>query len=417
MYSTKSTVDPTVMTIFRETDKVIEERRLSQRNPLMWPGTQRDDETETAIEYSATVTDVIDRLNLMGFTVEASRVQFDLGVKEKLGTFLEWQKDGDGEWLNPNIELLKELTYDSYMEAFAEIFNNKLVRWTSVEELPDNSTPLMKYIFRDDDYEMYFGFPRCDIRFFLRTVMELVPNSGIVTQDITDLVDGGYYNRDDAICEVAVDGLIGDYIVDSKILVLTEGSSDKHILEGALNLLFPHLSGYYSFMDFGISKAAGGAPALVNTIKAFVGAGVGNRVVALFDNDTAAKVAQKALVGIDIPPTIQILNYPEIDIARSYPTLGPTGLSNVDINGLAGSIEIYLGRDVLEEDGQLIPIQWKGYDSSLNQYQGEILNKNSIQRRYSEKLQSCINEPEKLSVSDWTGVRLILESIFECFKY
>jgi hypothetical protein len=48
------------------------------------------------------------------------------------------------------------------------------------------------------------------------------------------------------------------------------------------------------------------------------------------------------------------MQYPEIDIARDYPTLGTNGLSHMDVNGLAGSIELYLGADVLRDsDGVL----------------------------------------------------------------
>lgn len=34
--SSKSDVDPTVMSIFRESDNIIEERPMSARNKLMW---------------------------------------------------------------------------------------------------------------------------------------------------------------------------------------------------------------------------------------------------------------------------------------------------------------------------------------------------------------------------------------------
>ena len=46
---------------------------------------------------------------------------------------------------------------------------------------------------------------------------------------------------------------------------------------------------WLGFMDFEGVRIGGGAGSLVNIVKAFAGAGIVNRTVALFDNDTAAR--------------------------------------------------------------------------------------------------------------------------------
>ena len=47
-----------------------------------------------------------------------------------------------------------------------------------------------------------------------------------------------------------------------------------------------------------------------------------------------------------------------------------SGLEPLDVNGLAASIELYFGEDVLcAEQNKLTPVQWKGYNSTLRQYQ------------------------------------------------
>jgi len=404
------------MSIFRESDKIIEERPVSARNKLMWSDASDSEEKETVVEYSATVEQVIDRLNIMGFTINASKAWFDLGIKEKLETYREWVSDGDFEWIQPQIDLLETFTFEKYVGALSKVYEKKLVRWTSKDDLPEDADPITQHIYDDQDYEMYFGYPAYDIRHFLRVFLENVPKYKLVVQDVTDLVNGGYYDINEHICGDAIDELIGDYLVDSKVLILTEGSTDKNFLEPALKLLYPHLADYFSFMDFGVSQAAGGASALATTIKAFIGAGIGNRVVALFDNDTAAKVALRALKDVDIPNTIKVLHYPEIDICNNYPTIGPSGLSNLNINGLAGSIEVYLGVDTLEIDGELTPVQWKGYESSLKQYQGEIVDKRLVQKRYLEKVKICQEDPANILESDWSGMQAIFEAVFDCFE-
>src|ERR1035441_7527155 len=83
----------------------------------------------------------------------------------------------------------------------------------------------------------------------------------------------------------------------------------------------------------------------------------------------------------------------ELKWAERYPTLGPTGLMEADINGLACSIELYLGATALaDEEGRLVPIQWTGIERSLSRYQGELLDKRIVQDRYFELLRAGLAE-------------------------
>ena len=123
-------------------------------------------------------------------------------------------------------------------------------------------------------------------------------------------------------------------------------------------------------LDFDSSRSQGGAGHLVSIVKAFSGAGITNRVIALFDNDTAAREARRSLDAATLPSNFAVLHYPDLDALRHYPTLGPAGLSHLDINGLAASIELYFGADVLLLDGTLAPIQWKGYCEALQGVSG-----------------------------------------------
>ncbi len=83
----------------------------------------------------------------------------------------------------------------------------------------------------------------------------------------------------------------------------------------------------------------------------------------------------------------------------------------MNVNGLAGSIELYLGDDVLtSEDGNQIPVQWKGYVQSLRKYQGEIISKSEVQNKFIEKLKICENDPSMIEKFDWTGISAIINS-------
>lgn len=153
-------------------------------------------------------------------------------------------------------------------------------------------------------------------------------------------------------------------------VVITEGSTDAQFLQAAIRIRYPHLQSFIKFLDFG-DGAEGSAAAGVRTLQSFAAAGISNRVVLLLDNDTAARDARRALRGSNLPNHYSVVHYPEIELARGYPTLGPTGLLEMDVNGLAGSIELYLGVDVLtRSDGTLSPVQWRSYSAGVKAYQG-----------------------------------------------
>ena len=74
LVTSKSEVVPEVMTIFRETDRRVFTRRVSDRNPLVWGAPDPDNqEIETAIEYSCPAHQAIDRLDVMGFSIRRVR--------------------------------------------------------------------------------------------------------------------------------------------------------------------------------------------------------------------------------------------------------------------------------------------------------------------------------------------------------
>jgi HEPN/Toprim N-terminal domain 1 len=414
----KSTVVPEAMTIFRETDRRVFTRRVSERSVLVWgvPENPDDSETETAVEYSCETGNVIDRLNVMGFTLDRVRKEFESGRKAELAKFDSWAEgDQDRNWFADEWNLVKNLTFDSYVSGFRTVMTQRLrPRPFDDHERPDLE-PVVKYILGEND-EYLFGFFGDDIRLLLRVACDLVPRESRVVQDITELVHAGYYEESEPVCEIVTQALVAGHPENSPRIVLTEGSTDATILKEALALLYPHLAGYYSFLDFDSSRSPGGAGYLVSVVKAFAGAGITNRIVALFDNDTAAREAVRVLGAVSLPPNIAVRHYPELDMLRAYPTLGPGGVASLNVNGLAGSIELYLGNDVLRDSqGALIPVQWKGYSEALRQYQGEVLQKASIRSAFAAKCARCERDPTALQGADWVGLRGILEAIFCAF--
>jgi hypothetical protein len=204
--------------------------------------------------------------------------------------------------------------------------------------------------------------------------------------------------------------------VNAPVVVLTEGRTDAEFLKAGLTVLRPYLTDLIRFLDYE-RRPEGGVGALTGMIRAFAAAGIANRVVAVFDNDTAAADAIRKLD--ELPPQIQVIRYPDLDLAKAYPTLepatpeSPEGTpSAVDVNGRAASIELYLGRDVLtRQDGTLRPVQWTSYVPGMNRRQGQITDKKAIHQAFRAKAKAAHDNPQHAQHQDWTGLRLIIDAI------
>ena len=207
-----------------------------------------------------------------------------------------------------------------------------------------------------------------------------------------------------------------DFLLSQRVIVLTEGDTDRRILERSLRLLYPHLAEYFHFFDFTGRRVGGGAGELANLVRAFAAADVRHRILALFDNDTAAKAALSNLNTDSLPSNIAVRHYPSLPLAKDYPTLGPSGGASMDVNGLAGSIELYLGQDALKDDaGMFPPVQWTGYDRKIGAYQGEVLDKQRVLDRFAAKLACCETRPDQISYYDWEGIEAVVHTMRRAF--
>ncbi|MEU0027887.1 HEPN/Toprim-associated domain-containing protein [Streptomyces sp. NPDC006335] len=250
-------------------------------------------------------------------------------------------------------------------------------------------------------------FQGADSRILMRVLVEHFPDDFRIFLDLTDYIEDAYPINE------AGEWMPVWQLDAAPPIVITEGSFDAAVLRSAIAILRPHLAPYIRFLDYSVGNE-GGAAAAVRTLKSFAAAGISHRIVAIFDNDSAAYEAVLALRPNSIPAHYGVMHYPHLPLAEAYPTLGPQGDSVMDVNGLAGSIELYLGRDVLEgENGTLAPVQWKGYMHKVGAYQGEVTNKGPLQNAFRAKVDEALANPEVARRQDWSGLELILDALVE----
>jgi hypothetical protein len=411
LVETKGHAVPEVLAVFRESDKRVFERMFSERNRLVWGDTKaEDDELETVILYQASAQVIAQRLDIMGFTLQRAEQDFERLRLEHLEEIQPDEDDTEDVWAESRTEI-ERLTFAVFAKTLWSVMRRKLRKAPFEDKDRADVSGAERYILNyNEDYLL--GYFCSDIRFLLRLACSLVSPDAVIEQDLTEVVNAGYYQEEEAISENVIRTLTEDYPANAKIVIVTEGSSDAMILRESLRVLYPHLVDFYSFFDFDASRAAGGANQVVGVIKAFIAAGISNKVIALLDNDTAAHEAARPLERIALPKNVAVLHYPVLESLRSYPTIGPTGTTPFDVNGLAGSIELYLGSDIT---GPEHPVQWRGFSEAMQVYQGEVMHKGALQEKFRKKSKSYQSNPELMQDADWSGLDLICRSIFAAF--
>ena len=407
--SFRNGVDQLFFILFTREDWIELEGPEATRVAPWKQGAYEDDEVRVT-GFRTRVGALRDRLDLLGVPGWSVALELERLAAERIELLVMFRQryptvpDLDGEGAK-EVAYLTGLTWDRWLEDLQRGLGTgqRVERWGRREPVGSASWLMSLW----DDH---------DTRYQLRAVLASLPPDEEITLDLDDLLEGGWLEpsvdpRDHARELVAYTSQGG-----LAPIVLTEGRFDVEVLTAALVLRRPHLIGYLKLPDF-TQKNEGGAAALRQTVRALASAGIPNRVVALFDNDTAARDVIHAVDTSALPANLVITRLPELDLASAYPTVGPQGEHVMDVNGMAGSIEMYLGSDVLTVGGELQPVVWGGYVSRQRVYQGEISNKDSVQERFREKVAAARLRPEVMADQDWSGLDLVLDHIVNLVRH
>jgi hypothetical protein len=134
------------------------------------------------------------------------------------------------------------------------------------------------------------------------------------------------------------------------VLVLTEGRTDAKIISESFKRMKPEIAHLFSCMDHETFKAEGGHSALVSLARSLAAARISNRIIFLFDNDTAGHEGYGRFQKVRFPKHYRGLILPYLSTAEAYPTIGPTGEAPANVNGCACGIELYCGPKALTKD-------------------------------------------------------------------
>jgi len=151
-----------------------------------------------------------------------------------------------------------------------------------------------------------------------------------------DVEDGGWAKRSEFVRPVDQ---------SSRFLIVTEGSSDAHIIRQAFRLLKPHVADFFDFVDMEEGYPFSGTGNIFRFVQGLIAISVLNNVLVVYDNDAEGIANFKRCRELNLPSNLQILKLPDLAYFERIQTIGPNGNHEANINGQAAAIECYLHLD------------------------------------------------------------------------
>ncbi len=339
-----------------------------------------DDCTEIEPAYSRKLRNVLPRLELLGYSLayceEAYRRLFSAGhyyfedSKEEM-TFVQF------------LEVIRKLSF-SFPEFFpkSQSFSFKDI-FRHIEANPDLKVQM-------DLSGLDIDGNGCVIEMMhphvgLRLLAENPENLDLdVVWRFNELVANGWAEEEEIFIGLSP---------SSRILVVTEGSSDSSILEKSLPIVSPDVVDFFYFVDMAEHYPFTGTGNVVRFIQGLSRINVQNRVLVVLDNDTAGRSALEKLSGSNLPSNIRIMILPDLEQCTRVETVGPSGASFEDINGRAVSIEFFLDLSSVNP-----VVRWLSYDEQLGAYQGAVIGKNEYVRKFHNDFGRCDYDCSRLKL-------------------
>lgn len=371
-----------------------------------------DDEKQTRYCFYASVERAKRCLDALGHTLKAAEADFELDKASKIDS-AEYIQGYDYK-----AELIEHYTFESWLEAvhkYALLLSNdeynheKNYYPNFKKKCAEAQTVAEKIVLESLPFgDGYFGLDYDNINPWniFRVILDTFESETMIELDYTNLFIGGWCDEFPSPTDLVVD----------KTIILTEGKYDAEVISKSMRILYPYMTKFYSFIDFEEYKVQGSANFLTHYFKAFVASGIKNRVIALYDNDSAGLSELIGLERVNIPNNFRAIHLPDLQVAENYPTLGPSGQEDMNINGKACSIEMFLGQDVLQEEGKFIPIHWSGFVEKVHSYQGELMKKGLIHKKFNKKVEKAL-QAEEISRSQWKEMDELLLAIFNAFIF
>lgn len=332
-----------------------------------------DDLNEIEAAFVRPLKRVLPRLNLLGHSLESARDEYETAIAEAAGyadvvatrpdylTFEEFCALAGMfplssltstyiDYDTPDRDRLAQGRFADHIDLFARLpwTGNANMYWSEASFLSARlcilSAPSMLQVFALNDANL---------------------DTEIMWQ-FGPIVDAGWVDRE---------AFVAGARRTQTVLVATEGSSDARILRRAFDLLRPDVADFLRFLDSNERHHFWGTGNLVRFAEGLLRIDIQNQVLFLLDNDAEGVEACRRLEKLDLTTNMRFMRLPDLEELRSFPALGPEGVSESDINGRAAAIECYL--DLRLKHFPPARVIWSNYKKEIDAWHGALEHKDT----------------------------------------
>lgn len=168
-----------------------------------------------------------------------------------------------------------------------------------------------------------------------------------------------------------------------KILIATEGASDARIIRRTLDVLRPDVADFFNFVDVDERHHFWGTGNLVRFAEGLLRIEVLNQVLFVFDNDAEGVDAFRKLEKLKPPSNMRAMLLPDLEELRGFACRGPEGVVVSDINGRAAAIECYL--DLRLDQYPAPQVTWSNFKKDIDAWHGVLDFKESYSKHFYEQ--------------------------------
>lgn len=322
--------------------------------------------TEMQTGTSKPLAKVLPRLELLGFTLKTARVEFDSLVNAF----------GRGDLavsFDDLAQILAKMDVDAgardYLEDYdlGQFFGRELFDRTGLKEPSGDE--------RGGRYELGGVMENLHPYVILRLLAENPVNlSRPVTWHYHDVVDNGW------VQPKTISDSIGNV---RRFLIVTEGSSDAHIIRKAFELLRPEIADFFAFVDMQEGYPFTGTGNLHKFSQGLIAIAIENRVIVMYDNDVEGSLRFRDTSDRKLPANMRVIQLPTLPQLARFRTVGPNGEAIADINGCAAAIECYLDLGYGGGKNDREPtVRWTSYNEAAGAYQGALEFKEKYAKRF-----------------------------------
>lgn len=343
---------------------------------------QELDEAEEV--FARTLSRVLPRLNLLGFTLEAARAEYhallaeaeeisnEIDMEESKKEYLTFEefcnlacryplvdlKNDYIEYDTPDRDKISQGRFATHIDLFDRIpwSENSDLYWSEASYLSSRVCIL-------------------SAESMLQVFAQNAANAEVeVTWEFGPIVHAGWVQRE---------AFQAGALQKQKILIATEGTSDTRIIQRALNVLRPDVADFFNFVDVDERHPYWGTGNLVKFAEGLLRIEVLNQVLFVFDNDAEGVDAFRKLEKLNAPANMRAMLLPDLDEFSKFTTLGPEGVSTSDINGRAAAIECYL--DLYLDQYPPAQVTWSNFKKDIDAWHGVLDFKESYSKHFYEQ--------------------------------